>query len=458
MDEPSPALRYRLTPPDKVAGNAAIYYLKAMGFLEERSAQAAVAKLEQQWIEQARTDKKKGYKPKEWLSSDPTEIDLELAHQYLDLHRFQVRELRQAAVRKSFDLDRRIADVDDPISYLLPEIQTLRQLSRIQSLRTRVALAENRIDGAIECLQQQFAMAGHLGEEPFLVSTLVGIAIGRIATNDTLYLMQQENAPNLYWAIVAMPKPLVDLTSAMEFERSVLFQQLKPLKEVNEHPHPPEYWNDFLDRMAPQFGYFASELGLSNDTNDPRAVRQGLVGYVMAGYPGAKRFLMEELGKTNQELEKYTPTQVVMLATVRYYEVARDHLFRYLHLPYWQVSSLAQGSIEKRFQRDAKRYGWITRPAELLLPAITAVQEAQARSTQSLAALQTIEAIRIYATRGNNGLPPSLDELPLPPGIDPVTGKRPQYATNGDTALLTTGAISGVQYQYRLSIAADPKN
>lgn len=452
-DEPRPALSYRFTPQRTVEGNAAIYYLKAMGFLEQHNAQAAVAKLQKQWLEEAQAAGETEFKPGVWLSSDPSKIDLEQANKYLSLHSFQPRELRQAVIRKSFDLDRRIEEVDDPISYLLPEIQTMRQLSRVQSLRTRVALAEHRVDDAIECLQQQFVLAAHLGEEPFLVSNLVGIAIARIACNDVLYLLQQDNAPNLYWAIASLPEPLVDMSTAMEYERGVLYQQLKVLKQVDEQPRTPEYWNDFLDALAPQFGYFATELGIASDPDNHQTVRHALVGYVIAAYPGAKRFLMDQMDMTAQQISEYPPTQVVMLATVRYYDIARDEMFKYFHLPFWQTASKPQRSIRQQIKRDAKLYGLITHPADMLLPAVTAVQNAQARCAQSVAALKTVEAIRIYATRNGGRLPQSLDELPLPAGIDPATGQLPGYQIDGESALLTWGAFSGQQDRYRLSIA-----
>ncbi|MEM8668067.1 MAG: hypothetical protein AAGG48_11155 [Planctomycetota bacterium] len=452
-DEPSPALSYQFIPLRKVEGNAAIYYLKAMGFLEQQAAQAAVAKLQKKWFDEAQDAGEAEFKPYVWLSSDPSKINLEEAREYLMMHSFQPRELRQAVVRRSFDLDRRIEEVDDPISYLLPEIQTMRQLARVQSLRTRVALAEDRIDDAIECLQQQFALAAHLGDEPFLVSNLVGIAIARIACNDVLYLMQRDNAPNLYWAIASMPDPLVDTSRAVEYERGMLYQQLKMLKQVDEQPRSPAYWNDFLDAIAPQFGYFAKELGISSDPDDNESVRQGLVGYVIAAYPGAKRFLMEQMNMTAEQLDEYPPTQVVMLATVRYYDISRDDLFKYFHLPFWQATESSRDSIQKRVERDAKRYGTITKFTESLLPVVTAVQGAKARSAQLIAALQTIEAIRIYATRNDGRLPASLDELPLPARMDPATGKLPRYQVDGESALLTWGAFSGLQDRYRLSIA-----
>ena len=170
----------------------------------------------------------------------PQDLPLDEVRKFLQLTSFQTHFLREAARRRNLDLNRNMRQVKDPIAYLLPEIQAMRELARTQNLRCKVAIAEGRLDDAIEILGQQYAMAWHLGQDEFLVSNLVGIACTSIAWEDALHLVQHPKAPNLYWAFASLPRPLVDLRQANAFERQFLYEQVKVLREVDEMPDRPD--------------------------------------------------------------------------------------------------------------------------------------------------------------------------------------------------------------------------
>ncbi len=57
--------------------------------------------------------------------------------------------------------------MDDVTGYLLSEVQTMRGLARLQTVRCKVAIAEGRLDDAIAILGQQYALARHLGQDVF---------------------------------------------------------------------------------------------------------------------------------------------------------------------------------------------------------------------------------------------------------------------------------------------------
>ena len=52
---PRPAFKHRLVPAakERVDGNSALFYLKAMGFFEQRNRREALTKLERKWQEEA---------------------------------------------------------------------------------------------------------------------------------------------------------------------------------------------------------------------------------------------------------------------------------------------------------------------------------------------------------------------------------------------------------------------
>lgn len=459
--EPRPALKYRLIPDDfeMVDGNAYIYYLKANGFFEQTRARERLAQI---WKEASARAEKEGKKyhevpPAVWLKTPPQELPLDEVKEHLKITSFQCQFLREASRRDRFDADRNLRQVNDVIAYLLPEIQSMREVARTQSMRCRVAIAEGRIDDAIEITGQQFAMARHLGQDDFLVSNLVGIAIAGTAWNDALYLVQHPETPNLYWALAAMPKPLIDLRHSLALERQILYQQFKVLQEVDETPRPVGYWRDFLDRLASQTGNLASDFGLPANQDDRQLATATLVAYVAGAYPGAKEYLIDDCNLPREQVEAYPTAQVVVLAAVRYYDECRDDYFKWTHLPYWQAhSNDVRRDVNAAMRAASRRYGLCTAPAQLLLPAVMAARTAEARCDQCIALLQTVEAIRMYGA-ANGRLPRSLDDLPVPAPVEPFTGKPIDYECLGSRAVLSGHSLPGLRYRLVLRLAKESK-
>jgi hypothetical protein len=458
--EPNPALKHQLLSEDHqtLDGNSATYYLKAQGFFEQTAARDRLTEFYANSRERSRNEKIPfgELPPHNWLSMQPGELPVEEVKNFLTLTAFQPPFLIEAAKRRHFDLDRNIEGVDDPIGYLLPEIQSMREIARMQSLRCKVAIAEGRVDDAIAILGQQYALARHLGQDDFLVTNLVGMAISGIAWDDALYLSQHAKGPNLYWAFASLPRPLVDVSHAMSVEREFLYLQFKVLREVDASPRPVGYWQDFLDRLVPQVRAVASDFGIAEE--DPETTRAMLVGYVAAAYPGAKRYLIEDLAIDREQVEAYPIAQVVFLAMVRYYDSARDNYFKWTQLPYWQVHEVIENpSFNDVSRKRSDRAGWSSAPTQMLLPAVLAVQRAGARNGQKIALIQTVEAIRMYGAAHESKLPTKLDDLPVPAPVEPFTGKPIDYKYHDKYAVLNGHEMPGLRYRLVLRFASEAK-
>lgn len=448
--EPRPALTYRLLPDDfdMLEGNAAIYYLKAMGFLEQN---APRNRLREVYEEAEKRARKEGKSSSDvplhvWLSVAPKDLPVKEVREFLDLTSFQPRFLKEAARRRGFDLERNLREIEDPFSYLLPEVQSMKELARMQSLRCKLAIAEGRMDDAIAILGQQYAAARHLGKDEFLVSNLVGIAVAGIAFDDALHLVQHPDTPNLYWAFATLPRPLVDTRHALAVERQLLYLQFKALRELDESPRSTGYWQEFLDRVIGQVGDLATEFGLPWAQKDPELARAVLVGFVAAAYPGAKRYLIQECRLPREKVEQYPIAQVVALAIVRYFDEARDDIFKWSYLPYWQASGKIRGHrIDEMVRVKPDRVGPAATPVSLLMPAILAVGRSVAWLEQGLALVQTVEAIRMYGAAHGGKLPPTLDDLPVPAPLDPVAGRPLNYECRGAQAALTGHDAPGLR-------------
>jgi len=451
--EAKPALKHRFLPDsfDSAPGNAAIYYLKALGFLEQHNARDAKQRYIEDALAKAGGDQ---WPPYVWLDMAPDQLPIQEMKSYLSYTAFQPPLLKEAARRQRFDMNRNFREVDNPVGYLLPEIQTMRELARTQSMRCRLAIAENRVEDAIEIIGQQYALARHLGQDDFLITNLVGQAIAGIVWDDVLYLVQHRDTPNLYWALTTLPQPLVDMRRSLSVERQFLYQQIKVLQEVDEKPRPAEYWREFLDRLLPQIGMIAGDLNIPAADTDPDAAKASLVALIAAAYPGAKDYLITEQKMPREQVESYVTAQVVFLAMVRFYDHWRDEYFKWTHLPYWQVRQKTNSSdLDRRFTAAAERYGWCASPTELLLPAVLATRTAQSRGAQHIALLQTVEAIRMYAADHDNRLPPNLSALSVPAPIDPFTGKPVAYELLDNKGVLTGHALPSLRYRLILRIA-----
>lgn len=453
--EPQPALRYRLIPEafDRRDDNAAIYYLKAMGFFEQQAVLDAVKDFQRKAREavQQSDHPEETPAPYAWVETPPGQLPIEEVKQYLGLLAFQRPFLEEAARCNLFSVDRNIREVKEPIAYLLPEIQTMRELARTQSLRCRVAIREGKIDDAIAIIGQQYALANHLGQDEFFVSNLVGAAISSIAWTDCLHLLQHADAPNLYWALAALPKPLIPADRATSTEYNLLFLQVKTLLEVDDTLRPAGYWQDLVRRMIPEIRVLDDSPQKSPE--DPEMEHAAVVTLIAAAYPGAKQYLIETCGLDPDLVDSYPTTQTVLLAIRRYYERTRDEHFKWHHLPLWQIwQSRDILELDSRLQAERQHFGWITTPTKLIMPALAAVRVSVTRPQQTIGMLQTIEAVRDYAAH-HGQLPQSLTDLRYPAPLDPFTGAAFIYENAADHAVLSSHPQSGLQYRLILRLA-----
>jgi len=133
----------------------------------------------------------------------------------------------------------------------------------------------------------------------------------------------------------------------------------------------------------------------------------------------------------------------VAIQTARTYRKAYQEMMKWTLLPYWQAREPMDASMA-----DLQAKGFIGQFGDipcvipivpLLLPAVSSATLAPARLQRDLAALQTIEALRMAVARSGGQWPQTLDELSFAPApIDPVTGHSFTYAKleNGNVELI----------------------
>jgi hypothetical protein len=153
-------------------------------------------------------------------------------------------------------------------------------------------------------------------------------------------------------------------------------------------------------------------------------------------HPLARRSLIDR-GYAEKEVEAMERTQAVIIDEVLTFKSVRDDYVRWTHLPSWQAReglARADAALQARAAKRDKAKPEEYHIVDLLLPAIGRVTEAYDSVDQRLAALQTIEAVRMHAAANAGKLPRTLDEITLVPlPLNPFTGKRADYEYNMDT-------------------------
>lgn len=104
----------------------------------------------------------------------------------------------------------------------VPYREEYRRLVFAIGLRIRLEIANDRCEEAILAFQTAFGMAKHLGHAPTIVQVMIGTAIGQVVCcREIEALVQRRGAPNLQLALASLPRPFVDLESAIEIEMTV---------------------------------------------------------------------------------------------------------------------------------------------------------------------------------------------------------------------------------------------
>jgi hypothetical protein len=422
---PRPALKYQLLPPlvDRRPGNAAVLYNKVPA---ERT--AFFNEFGKMW--------EKIQKWQETPLSDPRERELRKPWQSLmaDGSLFQI--LDQAARCESCDWQLPIRE-QDFYSMLLPEFQQARNFARLLAAKARIEIAEKRFDAAERTLQSGYALSRHVAQGPCLVTSLVGLAIAGIISKDVEDWVQQPGAPNLYWALTWLPRPLIDLRPGVEGEmNAIYFFSCRDLRDVDTAKHSPEEWQRLLERTAEQ----VREWGVAIDSRVAKS--QLTAAAAMRGYPMAKRALVAE-DRPAAEVDAMPPAQVILIYIMHTYERLRDDVFKWFAVPYPEGRA---GALEAdRSLHDAIGQGREILPmAALLLPAIENARLSALRGDRTIAMLRAVEAIRLYGASHEGRLPGDLAEIKeVPAPADPITGKPFAYRLNGSTAILESPAIPG---------------
>jgi hypothetical protein len=429
---PVPALSVQLLPDrhELEPGNAAIFY--------HRAAEMLVLSRES-WQAQPRKPLAAGQRPPEspdmafsrWASGPLKDIPRDEARNRLQAYDFVLHEVELGARQSTCDwnLDRRT----EGITLRIPEIQEMRALSRLVVARARLAVLDGKTDEALHWIQTGLAMGRHVGHGAMLIQALVGIAICNVSARATEDLIQIPGAPNLYWALTALPRPFVDMSMAMDGERDMLDRYLPRLRDLEAVPwstaQAQRAIDDMIREFPPLIGEPAYQRGAQSKMHE-MGLRLAVAAMVAKVYPEARRSLLAA-GRPAAEIDAMPASQVAFIYTLRAYHAIRDDFYKWMLIPYPQAAlHLVKQVPMPSTPQDAENP--LLTVIQMTEPAVHAGRLAQMRLDRQLDALRTIEAIRLYAASHGGKLPASLAEITeVPVPLDPATGKPFEYKLQG---------------------------
>jgi hypothetical protein len=445
---PYAALRYRLLPQgiETTPGDAAPNYFRAaMVWSRDPSYQAAIATSEgeaksrlAEWLELPLDQLRKNEKAQKFFNGCPTgNWDL----------------ISLAARRERCEWDLPIRETN--IATMIPELQKLRDLARLLAFKARVEMSRGQIDSAIETLKTGMAMGRHAAQAPTLINALVGVAITRLMLDEVRELIQQPNCPNLYWTLTAVPDPVIDLRTGMEFEGHLLYLFLPELRDVRTAVHTEAEWNKILFDVADKLVKVLPGVG-----DQPKNLSWYGMGAVFAvtAYPKAKAQLADA-GYSAAKIDAMCAAQAILTAEVETFEHLHNESFKWFYAD--SATSLnGLADAERNLLKTGKLKQEIIPLVTLLLPAFSKVKSTAAEADRYVAALRLTEAIRLFAAENHDRLPATLSDIKtVPVPNDPITGKPFDYDLHDGTGAITSPSPPGspASHGLRWDIRLAPK-
>jgi hypothetical protein len=437
--EPRPALKYQLLPPflERRPGNAAVWWNRIPA---ERH--VFFDSFDKEFQEGGRIDT--------WMNlpiGDPREKEYRLKELAPVLYLLTAGgiydDMERAARFESCDWQLPVRE-GNFIAVLLPEMQQSRGHARVLCAKAHLEIAEGHYDQAVRTLQTGYAEARAVAQGQFVVSSLVGVTIAGIMSYQVQQFIQQPDAPNLYWALSTLPRPLVDFRPAIEAESNMLYLQYPELRDLDKKNLSPDEWRALLARVVAETQRL--QRGSSPSAASP-------VIFALDAYPTARRVLIER-GRTAAEVEAMPVAQAVLLYAVQRYDELSGEQAKWCLLPAVEAGDRPG----RRSQPDASDRAIVGQFFDALIFAAQVAKRAETRCQWVVARLRICEAMRLYAA-GHDGRWPNrlseITEVPIP--TNPCDGKPFTYERHGDRAVLSSETHPWPGEPWRYEITLMPK-
>ena len=410
---PNPLFKYRLLPLSTTLnpGNAAPVYLR----LDQQMHSDSLKQINTQEAE--------------WQDLPLADFPQVEARKLVETWSGKLQQLEFGTRREHCDWDYTfLEEKDNPFTILLPDAQGMGTWARLLEVKSRLEIVTGQTEQAIHTLETGIAFGRHLASGPFIINKLIGIRIIGTMLDHLDELIGQPGTPNLYWALTALPLPLVDMGAAIEIERVVIGRSLTghTLDEIDlNRPRTDAEWSTFLADLHVRMIRMEKFLEASSGTA-PVTIAD-LAGFKTAMLPQARDYLKAH------NLTTTSDDQALAVTIISLYRELTDENFKFAYTPY---PDAVQRQTEVTQLLQTAKSG----PAAIcvqLIPNVQAALLAEVRLARKVAILRVVEALRLYAADHDGELPITIDQIkavPIP--LDPLTGQAFPYRLENATAIL----------------------
>lgn len=276
MAEPRPALKYKLLPAfiDLKPGNAALFYNKLLA-----ESIRLFSDVDGMWD-----------KALDWTDSPLTGLPDENIRLEILSWKWKIDEIKRASHCEYCDWQVPIRE--DGIYTLLAEVQQTRAYARLLGPYARLQIAEGKYDDAVQTMQAGFALGRNVANGPTFVHNLVGCAIVNVMSDEVRELIQRPEAPNLYWALADLPRPIIDLRSGTYAEYDCIYVNFPDLRNLETKELAQDQWRIIFQQTMAKAGIISSEL--TKNKSRPTVLTTFAL---IEGYPRAKAFLIARVAR-----------------------------------------------------------------------------------------------------------------------------------------------------------------
>ena len=326
---------------------------------------------------------------------------------------------------------------DRPYVILLPDLQSQRQLAgRGMTAWIRQQLSQGKTDKALQGIKAQLACGRHCAATPVVVCHLVGLAIANMGFDNLELAIQSGECPNMYWALDTLPPTLQELGPMVRWELwATPTRLIEPLPTIGD-----KQWGQIANKFVDIYSESSRET-YSREEGEAVQKKMDLV---------ANQELSKTFGFSGGDVERMTKEERIMRWIYLHYLQFRSQVEPLAFQTPKQIIA-TKIKIEATSKELLAATGAKSSPYPTSLPqGILACRNFERR----VKFIQTIEAIRDYASRNDGAFPTKLDDLLLAAPNDPFTEQPFIYSLSGNNAQLSQAKIhgfSGTVYDYKLT-------
>jgi hypothetical protein len=347
--------------------------------------------------------------------------------------------LKRAAFKRTADWEYPLGE-EPAATILLPDVQGARAIAGYGlSVWIRQHVARGQLAEAREAILVGMAVNRHYSRTPFLITQLVCAHLDSMLMTRIEELVSQPDCPNMYWALSALPRPLVDLRPSIELEQRFLQMSVPGLDDL-DRLQTEEQWTKHA--LAAFDFYLQTPNEVAGRTLLAHAAKF------------ARQELPESVDGGAERVARMSDAEAALRWVLRAQQEQSEETTALMSLdPQAAIPRLA--ALQKRMEKFYSKLGV---PA-LQVVASTPNSYLVAHGLElRIDALRVVEAIRDYAAHHSGQVPPALDKIVDSPVPDnPLSGKPFQYEATPDGATLSAQGyqvnekeIGAIQYRIKI--------